>query len=233
MGNSGLAALLFALRMNPVANQRSPFERHFKQPPNTITELVTNPTQVVLAAESRVHLPLSDIESGQDSTILVRERTRNTKLGAFFAKRKGKILDSTPHTISFLPKGRPTPQLLSRRDVAIHASGDVVLPFPCCSTSRPSTSAAREEEHGRDQPQLSTSKAVTNAVSNNPPDSDDSIIYVKTVPERSAATPSPSTKNTPTQTEQPRTPKNNAKLQALLSTAQQKRAKHTKTPAKV
>ena len=102
-----MAAILFALRMNPSANQRSPFEQHLKSAPNTITELVSNRAKVVSAAKSPVQLALSNIESGQDVAVLVRERTRNTKLGLAFAKKQGQMLSSSPHTISFLPSGLP------------------------------------------------------------------------------------------------------------------------------
>ena len=142
--------------------------------------------------DSPVQLALSDIESGQDSTILVRERTRKTKLRPAFAKRHGKILSSTPHTISFLPAGRSSAVTLSKRDVAyqragnIHPIGDLVHPGTCCSHR----SVPREEEHGRDQqPTCSSFQPLTTRA---PPqtDSDDSVIYVKTIPESKTKPPS-------------------------------------------
>ena len=129
-----------------------------------------------------MQLALSDIESGQESTILVRERTRNTTLDPVFAKKHGKILSSTRHTISFLASGRSSAQLLSKRDIVVQRQsnitpiGDVVIPGTCCTHRSP----AREEEHGRDQHTCSSSP-----ISQQPeiPASDDSIIYVKNVPE--------------------------------------------------
>ena len=66
--------------MNPAANQRSADERHFCKPPNTITSLISYFSLAVLAQDPDMQLENTDFDSGQDSTILVRERTRKTKL---------------------------------------------------------------------------------------------------------------------------------------------------------
>ena len=44
----------------------------------------------------------TDFESKQDSTVLVRERTRGSKLEGADKKRKGALLEQTYHAISFL-----------------------------------------------------------------------------------------------------------------------------------
>ena len=48
----------------------------------------------------------TDFESGQDSSILIRKRTRGSKLKSAFQKRKGILVDQTDHTIKFLPAGK-------------------------------------------------------------------------------------------------------------------------------
>ena len=171
-----------------------------------------------------MQLALSDIESGQDSPILVRERTRHTKLGPAFAKKQGKILSSTPHTISFLPAGRKSAQVLSKRDVAvqrhgnIHPIGDLVHPGTCCAHR----AAQREGEHGRDQPTCSTSAPTNDAPKD---ESDESVIYLKTV----AESPKRPTKQPPTQPHRDSSTQTdkgtNVNLQTLRNSANQPRRK--------
>ena len=55
--------------------------------------------------------------SSSDSTVLIRERTRGSKLEPLFKKKQGQILKATPHTVSFLPAGRNQPIILSKRDI--------------------------------------------------------------------------------------------------------------------
>ena len=80
---SGLSEILFALRMNLSAKRRSPYECYTGQEANTIKGLVTNKSQFI-SETSEVELTGEDFESGQDSSIMVRERTPALKLeGAF------------------------------------------------------------------------------------------------------------------------------------------------------
>ena len=60
-----------------------------------------------------------------------------TKLGASFAKKTGKLLQETQHTISFLPAGSKSPKVISKRDL---------LKRPACCTAR---HADGGEEHAR------------------------------------------------------------------------------------
>ena len=71
---------------------------------------------------------LTDFESAQDSTILVRERTRGSKLQGAFQKRKGIPFEQSDHTITFLPAGEDTPTIVSKRDVGYDIENQ-----PCCS----------------------------------------------------------------------------------------------------
>ena len=196
-GNSGLAAILFALRMNPSPNKKSAYERHFGKPPNTITSMLSKTKRNVLASTSNLQLPYEDIESGQDSTILVRERTRGTKLEAAYAKKRGSILKQSEHTVTFLPAGQKAAKVLSKRDVA---------------KPPPSTNRDTNEEHVK-QPNLSTpttpkpkqQATATKDASN----SDDSIIVLRTIPPNKAKDtdqPGPSSVPIPKKTSQPTEP---------------------------
>ena len=48
-----------------------------------------------------------DFSPDVDTTVLIRERTRGSKLEGTFAKRKAKIVSESKHTITILPnKGK-------------------------------------------------------------------------------------------------------------------------------
>ena len=59
----------------------------------------------------------SKFEEDIDSTILVRERTRGSKLEGKFKKKSGKIIKETTHTIIFLPRKRNKEVVYPKRDV--------------------------------------------------------------------------------------------------------------------
>ena len=83
----GLSDLSFALRINSSKTGISPQEKYTGAEPQTIKKLVINKRQSI-SESTEVKLTESDFKSGQDSSILVRERTRGSKLqGAF---RSGK-----------------------------------------------------------------------------------------------------------------------------------------------
>ena len=65
----------------------------------------------------------SDFSPDVDSTILMRETTRGSKLGGTFRKTNAKIVDETRHTITILPKsGKKV--IISKRDVAIRKNDE-------------------------------------------------------------------------------------------------------------
>ena len=70
----------------------------------------------------------TDFESGQGSTVLVRERTRGSKLEGSYQKRKGIFLEQADHTLTFLPAGKTTPTILSKRDIGRSEDANQ----PCC-----------------------------------------------------------------------------------------------------
>ena len=82
-----------------------------------MNELLANPKSV-LEQESKVNFSTSDFEEEIESTILVREWTRGSKLEPTFTKKRERILEETDHTISFLPQGKKKATKLAKRDVA-------------------------------------------------------------------------------------------------------------------
>ena len=113
---SGLSEILFALRMNPSANKKSLFKRYTGQEPNTIKSLVTNHPRSI-SEHPEFSLTEEDFESGQDSTILVRERTKGSKLEGAYKKRRGVLLEQSNHSITFLTAGPSRTTVISKRDV--------------------------------------------------------------------------------------------------------------------
>ena len=112
--------------MNPSAKRMSPYECYTGQEPNTIKRLVTNKSQFI-SENPEVELTGEDFESGQDSTIMVHERTRGSKLEGVFKKRKGALIQHGNHTIKFLPAGRTQATVICKRDVGNDDQQ------PCCS----------------------------------------------------------------------------------------------------
>ena len=67
---------------------------------------------------NRATFAASDFEEDIDSTIVVRGKARGSKLEQAFSKKRGKVLEETEHTITFLPKGKKKATKLAKRDVA-------------------------------------------------------------------------------------------------------------------
>ena len=79
--NSGLSEVLFALRMYLSTKGKSAYEKYTGKESNTIKKLVVNSFRnISYQPQSVIHFSDTDFVSGQDSTIMVRERTRGTKL---------------------------------------------------------------------------------------------------------------------------------------------------------
>ena len=90
--------------MYPTRNENSPYEKYVGIEPNTIKKLIIFQKQPI-SETAQVKLTTSDFDSGQNSTILVRERVRGSKLERAYKKRKGVLMDQSQHTITFLPTG--------------------------------------------------------------------------------------------------------------------------------
>ena len=88
----------------------------FGQKPNTIKNLLLEKPKSCLETDNTLQLSPEDFPKDDDSTILMRNKTRNTKLEGQFAKKKGQIVSESEHTITMAtPRGR---QVISKRDVA-------------------------------------------------------------------------------------------------------------------
>ena len=115
-GNAEISRLLFALRTTAATNNSSPFDKVFGQKPNTIKNLLIEKPKSCLENDNLLQLSPEDFPKDDDSTILMRNKTRNTKLEGQFAKKKGQIVSESDHTITkATPRGR---QVISKRDVA-------------------------------------------------------------------------------------------------------------------
>ena len=75
-------------------------EKYTGAEPNTMKMLVIN-NRHPISESQEVKMTESDFESGQESTILVRERTRGSKLQGAFQKRKGILQEQYDYTIQF------------------------------------------------------------------------------------------------------------------------------------
>ena len=113
-------------------NGKSAYEKQTGRESNIIKKLIiTNPWYI--SEPQSILLTEKDVESGQDSTILVRERTRDTKLEGAFKKRKDVLLEQSNdpnHTFTFLPAGENQPTIISKRDIG---NTDETTDKPCCS----------------------------------------------------------------------------------------------------
>ena len=89
--------------------EKSPYEKYTGTEPNTIKRLLNNNRQSI-SDSPEVKLTESDFESGQYSPILVRERTRGSKLQGAFQKRKNILLEQSDHTITFFRPEKKHPQ---------------------------------------------------------------------------------------------------------------------------
>ena len=78
--------------MNPSATKRSPYERYTGKEPNTMERIITK-TDRTISDNPAFPLDEGEFVSGQDSTILVRERSRDTKLEGAYQKRKGVLME--------------------------------------------------------------------------------------------------------------------------------------------
>ena len=92
---------------------------------NTVISNVVKKLLDISAQDSSVEFHQSDFQDETDSAILVRERAKGSKLEPTFAKKTGKIVNETGHTLSTLPESSHLNhhmKTFSKRDIA-SASG--------------------------------------------------------------------------------------------------------------
>ena len=83
--------------------------------PNTVNSNVVKRFMDISAQDSSVEFHQSDFQDEMDSAILVRERAKGSKLESTFAKKTGKIVNETDHTISILPESSHPMKPFSKR----------------------------------------------------------------------------------------------------------------------
>ena len=86
--------------------------------PNTVKSNVVGKFRDFSAQDSQLEFQPSDFHDDTDSTILVRERTKGSKLEPNFARKTGKVIEETTHTIAILPEKAKQPKIFSKRDIA-------------------------------------------------------------------------------------------------------------------
>ena len=59
-----------------------------------------------------------DFSPDVDSTVLISERTRGSKLEGTFKKKTAQLIGESSHTVTILPS-RGSPVVISQRDIAI------------------------------------------------------------------------------------------------------------------
>ena len=114
-----MSEISYALRMGKKADGTVPFEKKHGREPNTVISNIVNELlgkpKGVLEQDSRATFAASDFEEVIDSTILVREKARGSKWEPAFSKKRGRVLEETEHTITFLPKGKKKATKIAKR----------------------------------------------------------------------------------------------------------------------
>ena len=124
---SGLSEILYSLRISKKKDGKSPFEKHMGKEPNTVKTNVVGKFRNISAQDPQAQFQTSDFQEDTDSTILVRERTKGSKLEPTFAKKTGKVIGETKHTIAILPRKAKQPKFLSKRDIASTSTEQTTL----------------------------------------------------------------------------------------------------------
>ena len=115
---SRLSEILYALRTGQKADGKSPFEKLYGRQTNTVKSNVVERIKNVSETEPKVAFSPSDFEEEIDSTILVRKRTKGSKLEGQYKRKAGEVIKETERTITFLPKKSEKEVILSKRYVA-------------------------------------------------------------------------------------------------------------------
>ena len=115
---SGSAEILYALRISKEKDGKSPFEKQLGREPNTVKSNVIGKFKDVSERDPNLEFEPSDFQEGLDSTVLVRERARGSKLESLFDKKTTKVIKESAHTITVLPQKSTKPKVYSKRDIA-------------------------------------------------------------------------------------------------------------------
>ena len=112
--NKKISKIFFALRTEIVKDGKSAFERLKNHKPNTPKSTMVN--NFISDQDPNLQIEESDFSPDVDSTVLIQEKIRGSKLERIFAKTKARIMSESKHTITVMPdKGNP--EILSKRDM--------------------------------------------------------------------------------------------------------------------
>ena len=139
---NGISNILFALRSVKGPDGKSAFEKQNGIKPNKEKSRMIE--KCVLEQDPQIEIEPEDFSEEADSTKLVRERVRGTKLEGAFKKVKGKIVGESSHTVIVVPKTWHH-VVYSKRDVASgeHQASSRKQPSP---SKRPNANKASKSK---------------------------------------------------------------------------------------
>ena len=115
---SGLSEILYALRISKRKDGKSPFEKQLGREPNTVKSNAVSKFLDISEQDNSLEFSPTDFQDDIDSTVLVRERSRGSKLEGAFERKTGRVLKETELTISILPEASKKVKMYSKRDIA-------------------------------------------------------------------------------------------------------------------
>ena len=93
------------LRLSKKKDGSWPFEKQWGREPNTVKSNLVLKLLDISEQYTDLQFDNSDFQDELDSTVLVRERARRTKLQGAFDKKAGRNIKESAHTIAMLPEG--------------------------------------------------------------------------------------------------------------------------------
>ena len=115
---SGLSEILYALRISKRKDGKSPFEKQLGREPNTVESNAVSKFLEISEQDNSLEFSPTDFQYYLDSTVLVRERSRGSKLEGACERKTGHILKESEHTITILPEASKKGKMYSKRDIA-------------------------------------------------------------------------------------------------------------------
>ena len=97
---TGLSEILYALRVNKKKDGSSPLEIQLGRQPNTVKSNLVTKLLAISEQDPNLEFEQSDFQDDLDSTVLVRERARGSKLQGCFDKKAGRKIKETAHTVT-------------------------------------------------------------------------------------------------------------------------------------
>ena len=87
-----------------------------------------------------------DVSDEVESTILFRERDRETNTEGAFKRVRGKVINQSGHTITLLPKGSKSTIVFSKKDVVANRSSQTTQNSPSTSKVPKQNKKANDEK---------------------------------------------------------------------------------------